>query len=518
VATVLVVDDDAFSREFMCTLLNFRGHEVQEASDGDIALSMLADRQPPDAVITDVLMPGLDGYGLARALRSRPATRHIPIVFSTAHYGPDEIQTWADACDVQHVIFKPAHPATVLATIDALPIHGQVSVPPAGPTAEMSRPGRSGRWGFDPAAASIVVSSELCDLLHLPSTTPALTELTRHMHPDDATQIATVADTTCRTGSPGIAEVRAVGIDGAVHELIVSCRTAPPNPASTAPRTRCRLGQDAIRIRADLQIQRQAQTDWHAVRRTVDAFHRAVLPCALPTVAGVGLAGVYLPAPHRLDIGAAWYDALAVQGDRVVLSVGKVAGHDRHPAAVMAHVLAALRAYAHDDPDPAGVLARLNQFLIDTRDDDTYATAVVALFDPDTSLLRVANGGHPPPVVITGDVDGNASAMLLTPAGPALGILSDAAFPELDLYLDAGAAFCAYTDALIDRHSDPAWPDRQRLPLVATQAFGRLTNDDPDQPPIPHLLADRIAQNMIGDTIPDDDVCLAVLRAAVAAN
>ena len=118
-ATVLVVDDDPISREFLRTLLGYRGHRTCEAADGDSALA-LAGRQPPDAVITDVLMPGLDGYELARMLRSRPATSDIPIAFSTAHYGQQEIGPLARACGVQDVIFKPAQPTDVLATIDAL--------------------------------------------------------------------------------------------------------------------------------------------------------------------------------------------------------------------------------------------------------------------------------------------------------------------------------------------------------------------------------------------------------------
>ena len=135
-ATVLVVDDDPTNREFLRTLLVHRGHEVCEAADGDSALT-LAGRQPPDAVITDVLMPGLDGYELARLLRNQPATSRIPIAFSTAHYGQQEIQPLARACGVQDVILKPTAPATVLAQLDAL----LRTVPPtAGPTAGPAAP------------------------------------------------------------------------------------------------------------------------------------------------------------------------------------------------------------------------------------------------------------------------------------------------------------------------------------------------------------------------------------------
>jgi serine phosphatase RsbU (regulator of sigma subunit) len=306
-------------------------------------------------------------------------------------------------------------------------------------------------------------------------------------------------------------------MDGLVHELIVSCGTAfadrPSTESWSTSRVLWGVAQDVTAIREDLRTRLQIQTDWHAVRRTVDAFHRAVLPGELPTIAGADLAAVYVPAPQRLDIGAAWYDAMPVGGGRVLVSVGKVAGHDRHPAAVMGHVMAALRAYAHDDPDPAGVLARLNRFLIDTRWDDTFATAVAALFDPNTGRLRVANGGAPAPVFVSPNRHGDAVAALSGPTGPALGVLPNAGFAERDLCLPPGAVFCAYTDGLIDRHDDSASAGDRRLPRVVARAFDRLSGADPNGPAVTRLLAESIVRDMLGGASPDDDVCVAVLRA-----
>ena len=512
---MLVVDDDALSREFVCTLLGYRGHLVQEASDGDSALASIA-QHPPDAVITDVVMPGLDGYELARALRSRPATRHLPIVFSTAHYGPEEIRPLADAYDVREVIFKPADPTAVLAAIDALPIQGRVSASLPDQLAETQRLTRSGTWEFDPVTNTVAVSPELRGLLRMSSARVALDELTRRVHVDDVARVVSVAEHAWRSGSPGSTELRVADMDGVVHELIVSCGTAFADRPTTGSRASSRvlwgIAQDVTAIREELRTGLQIQTDWHAVRRTVDAFHRAVLPGELPTIAGADLAAVYVPAPRRLDIGAAWYDAIPVDG-RFLVSVGKVAGHDRHPAAVMGHVMAALRAYAHDDPDPAGVLARLNRFLIDTRRDDTFATAVAALFDPTTGLLRVANGGAPAPVFVSPDRRGDAVAALSGPTGPALGVLPNAGFSEWDLCLSPGAVFCAYTDGLIDRHDDPASAGSRRLPRVVARAVDRLSGADPNGPAVTQLLAESIVRDMLGGASPDDDVCVAVLRA-----
>ena len=503
---MLVVDDDAPSREFIRTLLRYRGHQVEQAPDGDSALAMAA-RRPPDAVITDVLMPGLDGYALARALRGEPATRHIPIVFSTAHYGLHEIRPLARACDVHEVILKPAQPSLVLATIDAVLGPGQMTVLPAEQVAETQRLTRSGTWELDLATNTIVVSPGLRDVLGLPSTKVATHELTHRVHPDDVLAIVAMVEKSWCGGEPVTTELRVAGAEGVVRELVVSCRAA-------GDRTLWGAVQDVTPIRAALRSTLQVQVDWHAVRRTIDAFHRAVLPTALPAVAGVDLAAVSLSAPERLDIGAAWYDAQALAGGRLLLSVGKVAGHDRHPAAVMGHALAALQAYAHDDPDPAAVLARLNRFLHDTGRDDTFVTAVVALFDPLTGLLRVANGGHPAPIVVARDGDGRTTALLVRSPGPAVGVLPGAAFPERELHLPVGAAFCAYTDGLIDRHGDPASAGAKRLRRVIVRAYTRVGSDDragSDDPA--QVLAEEIVRDMLGGAAPDDDVCLAVLRA-----
>src|SRR4051794_27772435 len=84
-ATVLVVDDVAENRDLVTVLLRGHGHETLEANSGLAALDVLA-RRPADLVLSDVTMPGMDGYQLARHIRSDPATRQIPVIFYTANY------------------------------------------------------------------------------------------------------------------------------------------------------------------------------------------------------------------------------------------------------------------------------------------------------------------------------------------------------------------------------------------------------------------------------------------------
>ncbi|MBK1717622.1 EAL domain-containing protein [Thiocystis violacea] len=117
--TILVVDDRAINREFLASLLGYAHYEVMLAADGAEALR-LATRSRPDLVITDVLMPNMDGVELAQRLRADPLTAPIPIVFYTATYRLEEARELANASGVERVIAKPASPAAILEAVAEL--------------------------------------------------------------------------------------------------------------------------------------------------------------------------------------------------------------------------------------------------------------------------------------------------------------------------------------------------------------------------------------------------------------
>src|SRR3954471_11053346 len=80
---VLLVEDAPFLRYAFGRLLRLHGYEVMEANDGREALDCL-DRFRPDLVLTDLMMPVMDGVELIRELRANPETAGIPIVAITA--------------------------------------------------------------------------------------------------------------------------------------------------------------------------------------------------------------------------------------------------------------------------------------------------------------------------------------------------------------------------------------------------------------------------------------------------
>ena len=101
------------------TLLRHHGHRLLEAADGSEGLAAVQ-AEHPDLVITDVLMPVMDGYEFVRQLRLDPATSGIPVVFYTAHYGEREARALALSSGVSDVLTKPAESAEVLRIVGRL--------------------------------------------------------------------------------------------------------------------------------------------------------------------------------------------------------------------------------------------------------------------------------------------------------------------------------------------------------------------------------------------------------------
>ena len=114
--TILVVDDHAETRQVLHVLLETAGYAVVEAEDGEEALRAFAS-VTVDAVITDILMPRMDGYRLCHALRSDPKTRQVPIIFYTATYTSDEDERMSLELGADCFVRKPAPASKILNTV-----------------------------------------------------------------------------------------------------------------------------------------------------------------------------------------------------------------------------------------------------------------------------------------------------------------------------------------------------------------------------------------------------------------
>ena len=82
-AAILVVDDTDANRALLSQLLDSQGYTVAAAPNGEVALR-LAQQDPPELILLDVVMPGIDGFETCRRLKANPVTAHVPVLFITA--------------------------------------------------------------------------------------------------------------------------------------------------------------------------------------------------------------------------------------------------------------------------------------------------------------------------------------------------------------------------------------------------------------------------------------------------
>jgi PAS domain S-box-containing protein len=127
-ARILVIEDQPAGRELLAMLLGSQGHTVLEAGDGRAGLALtLAER--PDLVITDILMPEMDGYEFVRRVRAAPDLAGTRIMFYSATYMAEEVRRLAATVGVGHLLTKPAEPEHILEVVNAALSAGPSVVP-----------------------------------------------------------------------------------------------------------------------------------------------------------------------------------------------------------------------------------------------------------------------------------------------------------------------------------------------------------------------------------------------------
>jgi DNA-binding response OmpR family regulator len=116
---VLIVEDVPDILKLLEATLSFKGYRVVTAQNGQEALEAIK-QERPSLVITDIMMPKLDGFGLVHRLRINPETRAIPVIFLTATYVALEDKAFALNIGVTRFIEKPVNFERFLETVDEL--------------------------------------------------------------------------------------------------------------------------------------------------------------------------------------------------------------------------------------------------------------------------------------------------------------------------------------------------------------------------------------------------------------
>ena len=115
---VLIADDDAFIRRPLEWILTQEGFAAECAADGDECMERLR-AEPPDLLILDVMMPGLDGFEICRRMKNEPALREIPVVLLSAR-GREHDRERGLALGAAEYLTKPYSPTDLMQRIRGL--------------------------------------------------------------------------------------------------------------------------------------------------------------------------------------------------------------------------------------------------------------------------------------------------------------------------------------------------------------------------------------------------------------
>jgi CheY-like chemotaxis protein len=116
---ILAVEDVPDTLQLVDVALRFKGYRVVTARNGREALKAI-EAERPSLIITDILMPGMDGFSLVNRLRIQPDTRDIPVVFLSATYVAPEDKEFASAIGVSRFLEKPINIEEMLKTVSEL--------------------------------------------------------------------------------------------------------------------------------------------------------------------------------------------------------------------------------------------------------------------------------------------------------------------------------------------------------------------------------------------------------------
>ncbi|GAA2601680.1 hypothetical protein GCM10010435_96310 [Winogradskya consettensis] len=427
---ILVADDNSDMRAYLQRLLTAENWQVETVGDGQAALEAIR-RRPPDLLITDAMMPRMDGFALVRTLRRHDVTRTLPIVMLSARAGGEAGVEGLDAGADDYVV-KPFTPAELIARVRSnLQRDRGASARPRGGSAGTTAVIASGRALEEAVHATTEQARALLDGLQ------AFTELSGG--PD---RRALMFSTPLPDGKATAADSVRTPVKGRDGSEIgsVTVLLGAPAPAHA----------QALLAPVAAMLAALAESRWELdhERQIAITLQQSVLPETLPAVPGWELSARYQPASGNL--GGDWYDVITLPGDDLLLVIGDVAGHGLGAAVTAAQLRNAVRAYAVEDGGPQRILSRIVSML-GRLSTPYFATMLLARLTPATGEVTWCTAGHPAPLQWT---PGQAPVWLRGVVGPPLG-LSAAAYTSNGLVLPPGGYLLFFTDGLIETRDEP---------------------------------------------------------------
>ena len=253
-------------------------------------------------------------------------------------------------------------------------------------------------------------------------------------------------------------------------------------------------------LRNDRLSERARRSD---ARRREDEIarqvHRGLLPRVDPLFAGLDLSGGFRAADV---VGGDYYGYVAMSDGSLGVAIADVSGHGIGAALYMATAKGALQSEAREALSPTGIVSRVNEVLAaDFAAADMFATLFFARFRPDGRRITWTNAGHNPPLLLRA----SGEVALLSPRGPALGIVSDARWSDEDTRLAPDDVLVIYTDGIVEaRDRERRFYGVERL-VEAARRPSRSAREIRE-----NVLRDLAAH--AGPGAPHDDMTLLIVR------
>ncbi|MFC3574121.1 SpoIIE family protein phosphatase [Streptomyces yaanensis] len=455
---LLIADDNHDMRAYLYDLLNPE-YDVRLVPDGRTALAAALE-SPYDLVLTDAMMPGIDGFELVRALRADPRTSHLPIVMLTARAGEEAAVQGIEA-GADDYLAKPFSSrqllARVRANLELSRLRDRILYETrehASALATLAEAGLRLSGSLEPRqvleTAGELLVPRLADEVRID-----VLGHDRDRSPDTLVYTSGEGSKADDRLSAAVARVLRGGsapreADGRVLARALTSRGRMLGALAVARRHRPysdgeRTYLEAVTSR--IAVAYDNATRYQNERRLAVALQRALLPQALPRVQGVATASYYRASALGAEVGGDWYDVIQLSEGAVGLAIGDVMGHDVDAAIMMGSLRSALHAYAQECASPSQVLARLDAHC-SALDSDRFATCLYAVYEPGAHRLRYASAGHFPPLLVAGDRTAYLDLAPGTPLGVCCGDATDH-----ETRLLPGTGLLLFTDGLVEHHT-----------------------------------------------------------------
>lgn len=444
---ILIVEDSPTQALQLRHLLAKNGFSVTVAADGERALAWLRANRPA-LIISDIVMPGMNGYEMCRRIKSDRDLRHVPIVLLTYLADPQDVIRGLEA-GADAFATKPYKEELLLRRVESILLNREMK--------ERGELTEDGGVYFAGKKHSFAARPRQTIEFLLYTYEDAVEKNLDLMEARDA-------------------------LAHANRELEVS-----------AAKLRARNAQ----MEDDMRMAREIQQAF--LTRQYPTFP----PAAAPENSSIRFAHLYQPST---TLGGDFFDILAVSGTEAGIFVCDVVGHGLRAALVTAIIRGLVEDLAPVACDPGRFLTELNRGLAAVfarSEDPVFASAVYSVIDITTGQLCYANAGHPRPLHLR-RADNTAVPLKLDGEGqgPALGLFGEHIYATSCSRLAVGDVAVFFTDGVFEaRGSGQEEYGPQRLEASLARSLQR-----PFEHMFDALLED--VQQFAGDRGLEDDVCL----------